>query len=366
MKQTKKQINLWIIALVLVMGIGLTIFMRHNAFLYKYTVAQVTATQTLSKHKNEDTHQNVDYSTTQNITLKILNGQHKNKKFNLHNTYTYSQALDQKYHPGQQVLVTLNAKSPSKSVIIGQKRDTLIVTLIWLTILLILVIVRKKGALSILSLLVNVLLFILAIQLELRHNGKHLLPIFAVLVVLFTLFTIGLIFGLNAEMFVSSVATITATSVSFLLFLLVLKLTHEQGIHYEAVSYAVQQPKTIFLAQVMIGVLGAIMDESTDITSAMHQLKYENPGLPFHKVFRSGLNMGKQIIGPLISILFLIFMADTIPMAILYLRNGNSIVETFNWTMYLGLVQSLVSAIGIVLTVPLTSALAGRFIGGKR
>ncbi len=45
-------------------------------------------------------------------------------------------------------------------------------------------------------------------------------------------------------------------------------------------------------------------------------------------------------------------MAEQIPMAILYLRNGNNWGFTYMMNMSLGMIQTLISAIGIVLTVP--------------
>ncbi|MCH4172000.1 MAG: YibE/F family protein [Lactobacillus sp.] len=353
------------VIILVIVSLAAILLTRHDAFLYHDTVAQVQATKVLHRTPSEDGFKNVDHSTTQSVTLRLLNTAQKGKIIQVQNTYTDSQAVDQNYRPGQQVLIS-GANKKSKNIVIqGLKRDTFMVILICATISLILIIVHRRGLMAILSLIANVLLFILAIQIELLHNGKNIIPIFAILVVLFTVCTIALIFGLSQETLIASIATIVSTFASFGLFILVLHLTGEKGIHYEAVEYAVQGPKNIFLAQVMIGVLGAIMDESTDITSAMYQLKQENTDFKFLRIFKSGLNMGKQIIGPLISILFLIFMADTIPMAVLYLRNGNSIAQTFNWTIYLGVVQSLVSAIGIVLAVPLTSALAGRLLGGN-
>ncbi|MFD1672597.1 YibE/F family protein [Agrilactobacillus yilanensis] len=350
--------------LLFILSIGIILGTHFDAFLYQDTVAKVVSVKTLNRQKNIDEHENVDHTTTQKLTLEILNTRQKGQHVQVHNSYTESQAVDQKYHVGQQVLISL---SHNQNVVIkGLKRDTFIVALICLTISLILLIVHKKGLMAIISLMVNSLLFILAIQLELIHNGKNILPIFSGLVFIFTLVTLALIFGLNRQLLVAATATIISTFISFGLFLLILNSTHEQGIHYEAMSYAVQQPKIIFLAQILIGALGAIMDEATDITSTLQQLRLENPAFKFKQIFPVGMGMGRQIIGPLISILFLIFMADTIPMAVLYLRNGNSILQTFNWTMYLGLVQSLVSAIGIVLTVPLTSVLAGQLLGGNQ
>ena len=66
--------------------------------------------------------------------------------------------------------------------------------------------------------------------------------------------------------------------------------------------------------------------------------------------------------GPLINVLFFIFVAETMPMALLYLRNGNSWGYTFSMNMSLGVIQSLISGIGIVLAVPLASYLASRWL----
>ena len=51
------------------------------------------------------------------------------------------------------------------------------------------------------------------------------------------------------------------------------------------------------------------------------------------------------------TVLVLIFMAEALPMTILYLRDNNTLVYTFKYTLSLGVIQSLSSAIGIVLTV---------------
>lgn len=66
----------------------------------------------------------------------------------------------------------------------------------------------------------------------------------------------------------------------------------------------------------------------------------------------AGRHVGQEIFGALTNVLFLIFIAAQIPMAILFLRNGNNIGYTYDMNMALGMLQTLISAIGIVLTVP--------------
>ncbi|WP_263849624.1 YibE/F family protein [Lacticaseibacillus camelliae] len=73
--------------------------------------------------------------------------------------------------------------------------------------------------------------------------------------------------------------------------------------------------------------------------------------------------IGRNVMGPLIAVLFMIFIADTFSESILWLRNDNALTQTFIWVMGLGFAQALVSAFGIVLAVPLTAGLAT--IAGK-
>ena len=48
----------------------------------------------------------------------------------------------------------------------------------------------------------------------------------------------------------------------------------------------------------------------------------------------------------------------------LFFRTGNSIAYTFEWTMSLGIIQSLISGIGITLVIPSASLLSSLVLGG--
>jgi uncharacterized membrane protein len=91
-------------------------------------------------------------------------------------------------------------------------------------------------------------------------------------------------------------------------------------------------------------------------------LHMERPEISTKQLFWSGRNIGKSIMGPLINVLFFIFMGETLSMALLFLKNGNSWGYSFSMVMSLGIVQSLISAIGIVLAVPVASGLTSLFI----
>lgn len=160
-------------------------------------------------------------------------------------------------------------------------------------------------------------------------------------------------------------ATILGTLAAMLISALVLSLTHEKGVYYESMQYVTQVPRPLFLAETLLGSLGAVMDESSDISATLFQLKRLNPDISPKDLFIAGRNVGKSIMGPLVNVLFFIFMAETFTPALLYIKNGNSWGYTFAMNMCLGTVQSLISGIGIVLAIPLASGLMALFLGRR-
>ena len=83
-------------------------------------------------------------------------------------------------------------------------------------------------------------------------------------------------------------------------------------------------------------------------------------------MIQSGRTMGQEIMGPLINVLVLIFIAGALPMTILYLRDNNSLSSTFGFTLSLGATQSVISAISIVLTVIFATGCSLLFLKEKR
>lgn len=340
-------------------GVGLT---RVNAGLYQQTVAQVTHVTAESHSATTDEFQNKDINYNQLVTVKILNQRHRGQTFRIKNSYTKSGAMDQAYRVGDQVFVRIPASQSSAITIQGLKRDTALAFVVWLAVALLLLIMRFSGLMAFVSVALNAVLFYAAIQIDLATNGGHVYTLFGVLAVIFAALTLWLVLGWGRQMWVTFGATMAGTGLAVIISLIVFAVTHERGVTYESMQYVTQVPRPLFLVETILGSLGAVMDESTDIVASLFQLKTERPDIQPRQVFKSGLQIGHSIMGPLINVLFLIFMADTFAMTLLYLRNGNNWGYTFTMNMSLGMVQSLISGIGIVLAIPVASWLASRLM----
>ena len=331
----------------------------HDDFLYSQPIFQVTKVTNGSDSKVTDEFNNHDHQQVQSLTGRITNGANRGKQLTIKNTYSTSRALDQRYHVGQKIFVVVHhSHHQLKATVKDGKRDQAIWLLTCLAIIILLLTLRRSGINALLSMAINTVLFFGALKLNQLTDGGQVLPIFITLAVIFAVLTLTLVIGLNRQMLITLAAVVCATALAVIISEVVILLTGAHGVYYESMEYVTQPPKPLFLAEVIIGVLGAAMDVATDIIASLVALKQERPELNHVALFNSGKQIGQAIMGPLINVLFFLFMAETLPMTLIYLRNGNTWSYSFSMNMSLGMLSSLISAIGIVLTVILASLFA--------
>ena len=298
--------------------------------------------------KNEDVYKNQDQTRQQILHLNILSGKHKGETYTTKNVYYPSQLTTQKYHVHQRIFVNIKKGDPA---IVNPKRDWVLVLVVTITLALMVTISGKHSIALVISMAISWVLFYLIIVWDVHLNGSHIILLFGLADIIFSFFSLLIVQGFNKKMLVTWLATLLGVFVSFALCYVIMKLTGESEMKYETGDYATQDPRGLFLAQTLIGILGAVMDEATDIVSSLYELIQTKKDITMKQLVQSGRTMGQEIMGPLINVLVLIFIAGALPETILYLRDNNTLASTFGFTLSLGATQSVISAIGIVLTV---------------
>lgn len=359
--QTWRQKLMYIIIILLGIGVFLS---RYDAPLYQHQIIGVVEqAKQQNKQKTTDQFNNVDYSINQELQLKILNGPDRGKKVHVMNNYYQSGALNQSYRVGQQIF--LNHESGNNISIIGQKRDTLVFLMAWITISLLLLLMRLPGLLTLISVIVNIGLLVVAIKLDLNFANIDVVALFSGVGILMAFVTLSLALGWNKKMLITFSATLLSSFAALIIGNVVMALTHQRGLEFELMDYITQLPQPIFLAEAFLAALGAIMDASTDIIATQFEIKEAHPDISRLALFKAGLGVGRSIMGALTSVLFLIFISETFAMSLLYLRNGNTWGYTIEINMVIGMVQTIIAGIGIVLAVPIASGLAAFFAHHK-
>lgn len=346
--KNKLHIFFWLGLLIISL---LTYFaLRNDASLYEQPIVSVEKVKIIDKNNSTDAYLNRVTNYQQAAQVKFLNTNRNGEKIWLENTYDSSQGMEQKLKPQMQIFLRKQGDIWSVDNV---KRDATWIPLLVILIGLLINLMGRAGRLTALSLVLNSILFIIAIILNLKTGTHYLLPLFIVFSVIVSALTLGLVMGFKKrQTWVIFATVVTATCSAMLLAALVFKLNHNHGVNFELLGFITQLPMPMFFTMTLVGVLGAVMDESTDMIATLFALRKENPNVSTKELIDAGRHVGQEIFGALTNVLFLIFIAAQIPMAILFLRNGNNIGYTYDMNMALGMLQTLISAIGIVLTVP--------------
>lgn len=330
------------------------ILVNHNYKFYKDTIIKVTDVNLIKEEKIVDYYGSKDTMYTQLLTGKILNGSLKGSSIELTNEYTYSGAADNRYKTGDDLFITLedSTKADLTGTIKGLKRDRYIVLMFVIFTVFILAIGRKKGLFSLFSLAFNIILFSFVMDLYLR--GINLLLVCGIVVIVFTVFSLFLVSGNNQKTYTSILATLAGTFITLLIAYMVMKLTNENGVRYEEMQFLTHPPHEIFMAEILVGCLGAVMDVSITISSAIQELCEKNPNIQTKALLDSGREIGGDIMGTMTNVLFFAYVSGSIPMLLVYLRNGFQTGYTFNMNLSLELIRALTGGIGIVLAIPIS------------
>ena len=112
----------------------------------------------------------------------------------------------------------------------------------------------------------------------------------------------------------------------------------------------------LLFAGVLFASLGAVMDIAMDISSAVNELHQKNPNLTFKELFKSGMNVGRDVMGTMSTTLILAFFGGSLGVWVLdyvydlpylQLMNSNSIgIE---------IMQGISGSFGVIFTVPIVA-----------
>jgi uncharacterized membrane protein len=367
-EMTYKQLFLYtILALCFVTSV---IFVNHNYSFYDRPIAEVIKTNLEDTKEMSDLHDNKDHLFTQQIIAEIKNGEEKGQLIHLTNEYSSSKAYDQEYHVGSEVFVSIDTSTKETKELTGDikdvKRDKYVLIVAWIFIFILLLVGKKQGLFSIISLVVNALLLSYALDVYLHNPDKSLLVICSISVILFTVISLLLVNGFNEKTYAAIVATLLGTFISLLITYLVISLTSGKGLHYEEIQFITRPYKMVFMAGLFIGSLGAVMDVAITMSSSIFSLYEKNNNISVKALKNSGMEIGKDIMGTMTNILFFAYISGSIPMLILYFKNASPLGFTLSMNLSLELARALAGGIGIVLTIPIGLYISIFFVNRKK
>ena len=114
---------------------------------------------------------------------------------------------------------------------------------------------------------------------------------------------------------------------------------------------------------IVISALGAVMDVAMSIASAMTEVHTVAPTLSRRELFRSGMNIGRDMVGTMTNTLILAFLGSGFALIIYLYSLGLSAYQLIS-SAYLTIevISSVSSSIGVILSVPLTALISAAIL----
>ena len=119
----------------------------------------------------------------------------------------------------------------------------------------------------------------------------------------------------------------------------------------------------LLVAAIIICALGAVMDVAMSISSALEEIHAANPSLTRKELFKSGMNIGRDMVGTMTNTLILAFLGGEFTLCIFLYTRGLTFYHLFS-TAFVALetISGLASSIGMILAIPLTAFIASTLI----
>jgi uncharacterized membrane protein len=119
----------------------------------------------------------------------------------------------------------------------------------------------------------------------------------------------------------------------------------------------------IVICEILIGLLGAIIDVSISISSSMNEIYRNNLLITQYELFKSGMNIGKDILGTMTNTLFFAYISGFMTLMIYFNQLKYSLATIINAKVFCSEVfQSICCGIGIILIIPITAFITSKLL----
>lgn len=241
-------------------------------------------------------------------------------------------------------------------------------TLIWLSLIfcgLLIYVGKKKGLLSLVSIVLTCIL-IFSVLSPMILAGINPIIGTVLICLVSTAITMYLVGGFNKKSTSATLGCTLSLLVAGLLSLIAVKTASLTGFSSEnSLFLYTAHPELNFIAIIistmMLATLGAVMDVGMSIASTINEIYEIDNTKTVKELFKSGMNVGRDIIGTMANTLILVYLGGALPLILL--ASNIDLQKFFNLNQVVTEISSaLIGSIAIVICVPITAIVASELI----
>lgn len=298
------------------------------------------------------------------VKVKILQGENKGEKIEATSASGYLYGANCKV--GMTVVVNLSVSNGTKiASVFNYNREPIIIGFVIFFLALLVAIGGKKGLYSGISLIFT-FICIIFLFLPMLYKGYSPFLSAVLVVILTTIVTMYLIGGISKKTISSILGTVIGVIIAGLLAKVFGYLAHIDGYNVSEIEELIfiadnsnLQIGGLLFAGILISSLGAVMDVSMSVASTINEIHDKNPNLSRYELFKSGINVGRDMMGTMSNTLILAFTGGSINTLIWFYAYNLSYGQIINmYQIGIEVMQGLAGTSAIILTVPIVALIS--------
>lgn len=335
-------------------------FKKYDNSTLSYEKARVISV--IKENLEKEQISNRRYSGIQELEVELLTGELKGEKVEVTNYITQKHNVVAK--EGKEIMVCVDRPSEDfyKVNIYNYSRNNYIYIIVIIFFVIMVLIGRGKGFRSMIGLLFT-FYSIIFFMIPFIYRGYSPIALSIIVSIISTIVTLFLLNGCSKKTIVATLATCVGVIISGVIFYFISNLLNISGFNLdEAESLILIAQNTglkirdILFSGILISSLGAVMDVAMSIASSIYEINELNRELDMKTIFKSGINIGRDMIGTMSNTLILAFAGTSLStMLALYSYNTQFNQLMSSDFIAIEFAQSISGSIGIILAVPITS-----------
>ncbi len=332
-------------------------------------VQQVLSDSTESDPVSED-----HYRGSQNLIVLVKTGQYAGQQMMADNTVGPLYGFPMEV--GDRVTVGLStyADGTVRCYVYEYTRFPGLLLVVAVFLLVTVLVGGKVGVKSLLSLGLTVAALIFILLPLLLKGWPTILTTFLVSV-LVTAATFVILGGVDKKTVCACLGTLAGIALATVFGLMAQSWLRIDGYRQEYAEALLQLRQTgesgigitgLITAGVIVSALGAVMDVAMSISSAIQELIRVNPDLTARDLMKSGMNIGRDMVGTMTNTLILAILGSGLTLIVYIYSLGLQPWQLLSSAyMSLEAISAVASSIGVMLAVPLTAAICAVTFGKK-
>lgn len=322
---------------------------------------------TVENVKTEEIESLGNKANKQIIEIDITRGTLENKQITVENTDT-----NKTYKIGDKVTIigTKGQTSETKYFIEDDLRVGNIYLLFFIFLGIVIFVSKTAGIASVIGMAYSFGI-ILKVMLPMILAGWSPILASLIAVVLIAPVTFVLSHGYNRKTQVAIVGTFISLSITSILALIFINGAKLSGFGTEEAYFVKLATENIniqgvLLAGIIIGTLGILDDATVTQAGIVYQLKHSIRNLSAHDAYKKAMEIGHDHIASTVNTLILVYTGASLSLFLLFVNSNSSFRQVLNSQLVAEeVVAMLVSSIGLILSIPITTSLAANFISGN-